>query len=204
MILFLNACVRAESRTKRLADHLLRRLNGPVTELLLGGMSFPTVDEVFLRTRDRLLQAGDLTHPMFDLARQFSEADEIVIAAPFWDLSFPAALKQYLEQINVVGITFRYTPEGFPTGLCRAKRLFYVTTAGGLYFPEAYGFGYVKDLARSFYGIEDAALIHADGLDIVGSDVEQILQDCEAEIDRLLPPEGQASDALPAGQDGIA
>ncbi len=187
MILFLNACVRAESRTKRLADHLLRRLNRPVTELPLGGMAFPTVDEAFLQTRDRLLQAGDLTHPMFDLARQFSGADEIVIAAPFWDLSFPAALKQYLEQINVVGITFRYTEEGVPVGLCRAKRLFYVTTVGGLYFPEAYGFGYVRDLARSFYGIGDTVLIHADGLDIVGSDVERILRDCEAEIDRLFP-----------------
>ena len=41
---------------------------------------------------------------MFDLAKQFAEADEVIIAAPFWDLSFPAALKQYFEQINVLGI----------------------------------------------------------------------------------------------------
>ena len=30
----------------------------------------------------------------------------------------------------MVGITFRYTSEGVPEGLCRAKRLNYVTTAG--------------------------------------------------------------------------
>ena len=34
---------------------------------------------------------------MFDLAGQFAGADTIVIAAPFWDLSFPAALKQYMQ-----------------------------------------------------------------------------------------------------------
>ena len=44
---------------------------------------------------------------MFDLARQFARAEIIVMAAPYWDLSFQAALKQYLEQVNVVGITCR-------------------------------------------------------------------------------------------------
>ena len=72
-----------------------------------------------------------------------------MIAAPFWDLSFPASLRQYLEQVNVPGITFRYTEEGIPVSLCRARRLYYVTTAGGYYFPEEYGYGYVKALAEN-------------------------------------------------------
>ena len=59
---------------------------------------------------------------MFDLARQFARAEIIVMAAPYWDLSFQAALKQYLEQVNVVGITFRYSEEGQPVPLCRARR----------------------------------------------------------------------------------
>ena len=112
---------------------------------------------------------------MFYLANQFAKADEIIIAAPFWDLSFPAALKQYFEQINVIGVTFRYTPEGVPKGLCRAKRLTYITTAGGEYVPDEYGFGYVKALAQNFYGIRDVNLIKATGLDIVGADVEKII-----------------------------
>ena len=36
----------------------------------------------------------------------------IVIAAPYWDLSFPAVLKTYLEQINVLGVTFDYSDDG--------------------------------------------------------------------------------------------
>jgi FMN-dependent NADH-azoreductase len=102
-----------------------------------------------------------------------------VIAAPYWDLSFPAMLKQYLEQINVVEITFKYSEEGVPIGLCRANRLFYVTTAGGYYVPEDYGFGYVKALAQNYYGIQDVRKIEAVGLDIFGADACAIMKSAE-------------------------
>ena len=182
MLLFINACVRADSRTRRLADCLLSALGEPATELRLTDISFPSVDEAFLQERDRLLAAQSYDHPMFALARQFAAADAIVIAAPFWDLSFPAALKAYLEQINVVGVTFRYTPEGVPEGLCRARKLYHVTTVGGDFFPEAFGFGYVEALAKNFYGIPEVHLIKATGLDIWGANVEEILRACEEEI----------------------
>ena len=110
-------------------------------------------------------------------ARQFAAADTIVIAAPHWDLSFPAALKQYVEQINVRGITFEYTPEGVPVGLCKARKLYYVTTAGGNFVPQDFGYGYIKALAESFYGIKDVELISATGLDIWGADAEAIVED---------------------------
>lgn len=178
MLLYINACVRAKSRTKRLADRLIEKLGGGAERLDLASLSFPVADEAFLDRRDRLIAAGAFDDPLFDLARQFAAADRIVIAAPYWDLSFPAALKQYVEQINVLGITFAYTPEGVPKGLCRAKKLYYVMTAGGTFVPEEYGFGYVRTLARSFYGIEDVELIQAVGLDLVGADPEGILREC--------------------------
>ena len=182
MVLYIDACVRKNSRTRRLADCLLNTLNAPHTRLRLEECVFPTVDEAFLEKRDRLLREGDFDNPVFAYARQFAQADEIIIAAPFWDLSFPAVLKSYLEQINVVGITFRYTPEGIPEGLCRAERLYYVTTAGGDFFPEQYGFGYIQALAQNFYHIKDVKLIKATGLDIEGAPVEIILRDCEEKI----------------------
>lgn len=178
MLLYINACVRAQSRTKRLADRLIEKLGGGAERLDLASLSFPVADEAFLDRRDRLIAAGAFDDPLFDLARQFAAADRIVIAAPYWDLSFPAALKQYVEQINVLGITFAYTPEGVPKGLCRAKKLYYVMTAGGTFVPEEYGFGYVRTLARSFYGIEDVELIQAVGMDLVGADPEGILREC--------------------------
>ena len=184
-ILFINACVRGESRTKKLAEKLLEKLNRPVEEVRLEEINFPIVDEDFLNMRDRLISEGSLDSPVFDLARQFSEAETIVIAAPYWDLSFPAALKQYFEQVNVVGITFRYTEEGIPEGLCKADRIFYVSTAGGGYAPTEFGFGYVKALAQGYYGIGAVRLIEAVGLDIYGADVEAILEEAEETIEDM-------------------
>ena len=186
-ILYINACVRKESRTRKLAEKLLMKLAEPWEEICLENITFPTVNEEYLRMRDRLIAEGESGNPMFDLARQFTEAETIVIAAPYWDLSFPAMLKQYLELINVVGITFRYTEDGMPAGLCRADRLFYVTTAGGCYVPEEFGFGYIRSLAQNFYGIQDVRLVQAVGLDIDGADERSIMNAAEAALPDMEP-----------------
>ena len=184
-ILYVNACVRRDSRTARLAEKLLAGLGRPCDEVRLADIAFPTVDEAFLAARDRAVAAGDFQDPMFDLARQFAQAKTIVVAAPYWDLSFPAVLKQYLEQVNVVGITFKYSPEGVPVGLCRAERLYYVTTAGGHCVPETFGFGYVKALAQGYYGIREVMKAEAVGLDIDGADAEEILRAAEEALPGL-------------------
>ena len=57
-------------------------------------------------------------------------------------------------------------------------------TAGGMFVPEEYGFGYVRALAQNFYGIQDLELIRAAGLDIDGADEEGIMQDCLSSIVR--------------------
>ena len=184
-ILFINACVRTESRTRQLTEKLLLKLNRPYEEVRLHEIAFPVADEDFLNMRDRLIAERDFENPLFDLAIQFSESEIIVIAAPYWDLSFPAALKQYFEQINVVGITFKYTEDGIPVGLCKARRLYYVTTAGGSYVPEEFGFGYIKALSQGFYGIQEVRKIEAAGLDLVGADVSAIMRAAESTIDSI-------------------
>ena len=126
MILYINACVRRDSRTERLAEALLQKLDGEVQQLRLENIPFEVSDEAFLDKRDQLIEEGAFDHEMFALARQFAAADTIVIAAPYWDLSFPATLKQYMEKVTVNGITFEYTPEGIPKGLCKAQKLYYV------------------------------------------------------------------------------
>ena len=183
MILYINACVRPESRTKRLADHVIRSLDGEVREVRLSEIQFPTADNAFLDKRNALYQKNDYSDPIFDAAKEFAEADIIVVAAPFWDLSFPAMLKQYFEQICVLGVTFFYNEEDLPQGLCKAKKLFYVTTAGGPIFNAAYGYGYVRELARTFYGIPETFMISAENLDIAGNDPEQILAEAIRKYD---------------------
>ncbi len=87
-------------------------------------------DYARLEAKDRLIAAGAWGHEMFGYARAFAEADRIVIAAPYWDLNFPALLKIYFENVFVAGLTYRYGDQGV-TGLCRAAKLLYLTTAGG-------------------------------------------------------------------------
>lgn len=184
-ILYINACVRKGSRTRKLAEKLLKKIDKPYEEICLADIPFASVNEEYLNRREHLISIGDVQNPMFSLARQFSEAETIVIAAPFWDLSFPATLKQYLEQINVVGITFKYSEEGIPIGLCRANQLYYVTTAGGYYVPEEFGFGYVKALAQNYYGIQDVRQISAVGLDIINADVNAIMNTAEDRLSEI-------------------
>ncbi len=146
MLLFINACVRPASRTKRLADRLLSRLEGPIRETRLHELALPRADAAFLEERDALLRRGNFGHPLFALARDFA-ADEIVLAVPYWDLSFPSSVKAYLEQITVTGLTFSYGEDGLPRGHCRARRLWYVMTAGGPILPPNHGYRSCLDVA---------------------------------------------------------
>lgn len=181
-ILFIDACIRRNSRTRTLAEYALSKLGGNITTIQLEKSDLKPLNEEQLEKRQQLIEAGNYTDTMFDYAKQFSSVDEIVIAAPFWDLSFPACLKIYLEHISVCGITFRYN-KGIPESLCTAKKFIYVTTSGGKIFDNSFGYGYIKALMHNFYGIDDCTLLKCEGLDIKGADAELLLNEAKKQID---------------------
>ena len=185
-ILFVNACVRPESRTYDLAKAVLSHLDGEVQTVDLNTARIPVLDGDALEQRNAHLKRGELNAPMLSYANQFALADTIVIAAPYWDLMFPALLKIYFEAITVSGVTFRYNEHGIPVSLCQAKRLIYVTTAGGPIGEYDFGFQYVNAIARGFFGIPDVHCIKAEGLDIIGADVKAILDDAKTTAAALL------------------
>ena len=182
-ILFINACPREGSRTLELARHLLTKLDGTVEELALFEENLLPLNGKTLALRDKMTANQNFDHPIFKYARQFAKADTIVLAAPFWDLSFPSAVKIWLEYVMAKEITFRYTEEGFPCGLCKAKKLFYISTAGGPTLPSHMGFSYVDGLAKSYLGIPETVLFSAENLDVVGADTAAILARAKEEID---------------------
>ena len=130
-----------------------------------------------LEKRENLISNKNMDDLMFCYAKQFAEADEILIAAPFWDLSFPGILKAYMEQITVSGITFEYV-SGRPHGLCKAKSLKYVTTSGGPIFAD-FGYEYIKALAKNFYGISETKAYRAMNLDVDMIAAEDVLTKAE-------------------------
>lgn len=180
MILYINACVRKESRTNRIAKALLQKL-GDYDEVKLSSLGLKPVDEGTLQKRTELIAAQNYNDEMFNLAKQFAAADKIVIAAPHWDLSFPSILKIYFENIYVTGIVSKYGDNGQPQGLCGADKLYFVTTSGGPLVDE-YGYGYIHALATDYFGIKETQLIKAEMLDIKGMDANEIVQ---SEIDKL-------------------
>ena len=194
-LLFINACVRGEkSRSLNLARRFLDRWqqahpDGVITEVdLCKDRPVPQYPEV-LAERDALWEAGKLDHPMFDLAHQFANADRIVIAAPFWELSFPAILKIYLERITVTNITFGYNEQGANVGLCKAGKLLLITTRGGNFSrPET---AWMEMGARqlealcAMYGIPSFQCLAAEGLDDIRNDKEAILAEAMSRADAL-------------------
>ena len=182
-ILFINACPRDGSRTLELARHLLSKMEGSVEELTIFEENLLPLNGKTLALRDKMTANQNFDHPIFKYAKQFATADTIVLAAPFWDLSFPSAVKIWLEYVMAKEITFRYTEEGFPCGLCKAKKLFYISTAGGPVLPAHMGFSYVDGLAKSYFGIPETVLFSAENLDVVGADTAAILTKAKEEID---------------------
>ena len=181
-ILFINACIRENSRTLELSRHLLDGLGGEITEIDLYKEKLLPIDECDLEKRNE----HNFLNEKFKYANQFKEVDIIVIATPFWDLSFPSVLKIYFENITVSGMTFEYSKEGRPVGKCRAKKLYYITTSGGYIGENNFGFDYVKALAEKFFGIADVQFFSAEGLDIFGADVKKIMMDAKEHISNLV------------------
>ena len=175
-ILFVDACLRPNSRTRKLAQAVLEKLSGDLERIALYEANLPPRDLQTMVKRDEAARSGNYEDHVFDQALQFANADVIVMAAPYWDLMFPAVLKTYLERITVTGITFCYSEQGRPMGLCRARKLYYITTAGGYMEELSFGFAYVQALAQGFYGIKDVHCVCAQGLDIMGNNAEAILR----------------------------
>ena len=157
-LLFVNGCISQrgeESRTLVLARSFLdawqaRHPEAEVEtvepEALLALKPFAPE---MLNDRDALAGIRCFDAPVYDLARQFRAADRVVVAAPFWDLTFPAALRTYIEYISANGLTYHYEADGCH-GDCRAEKLAYLTSGGDLEQPESLGVLYWKQLCAMF------------------------------------------------------
>ena len=204
-LLFVNSCVRGEaSRTQELCrfyidgfiksrkEHGLEWETEEVTAAIIG--SLKPLDRAELELREKLLSKGDFSHGMFNQAKQIIEADHIVIGAPYWDLQFPAILKTYLERCSVTGLTFVYDENGVPHGKCRAHSLTYITTSGGPIDDMNFGYDYICGLCGLF-GIDETHFVSAESLDIVGSNVPEIMEEAKVKITEILKQmEGRQSE----------
>ena len=176
-LLFVNACMREDSRTERLARSWLEGYEGEVIELNIADADVRPLDPARLATYSTSVAAANFDDKLFAYAHQFAQADEVLIAAPFWNYSIPAKLHDYLELVCSQGVTFDIDETGAYVSLCHIGRITFVTTAGGAEVaPEDdHAFGYVRTLATRFWHVGEVQRIAAWGLDGPGADVDALL-----------------------------
>jgi FMN-dependent NADH-azoreductase len=177
-LLFVNACIREQSRTEELSRQYLKTLENEfqIEEIKLTELDLKPLDAAALKQRDEDCSAWKLQSQKYCLAQQFAAADCIVIAAPYWDCLFPAILRIYLEQICVVGITFAYDENGTPVKTCLAERLVYITSCGGFLPEHAAVKSLVFEMGKLF-SIEDVRFYAAEGLDVFPDKTQDILSE---------------------------
>ncbi len=185
-ILFVNACPRGDaSRTLALAKVFLEELRAaaPETEIITQDLCAMNLQPITARTlalRESLCDARDWQHPMVQPAYEFASADAVLIAAPYWDLSFPSVLKIWVEQVYVRNLTFHYENDRC-IGHAVGKRAVYITTAGSLIGENDWGAMYMQAVMNAL-GIPAFTSLRAEALDLDSSDVQAILAQARAQV----------------------
>lgn len=127
-LLYIDACIRDEmSRTKQIATPIVEALKQKyeVQTLVINDLDLSIVKKELITKRNN----GVIDPQVMSWAESVRDADRIVIAAPFWDMSFPAALKNFLELCSIFDVTFK-SDEKTCYGNCKAEKMLYITTRG--------------------------------------------------------------------------
>ena len=183
-VLYIKANIKneGESRTFKVSDSFVEeyKKNNPEDEIITLDLYKENID--FLRADDlgKLFGPKDeesKNNSILKYAYQFADADKYIIAAPMWNLSFPAILKAYIDYVSVSGITFKYTAEG-PVGLLNNKKAVHIVSRGGGYDNSPYEMGdrYLRTIL-GFFGIKDIETIAIDNLDVMGVNVEEKVEE---------------------------
>jgi FMN-dependent NADH-azoreductase len=127
-LLFIDSCIRGElSNTRKIALPLIEKLKEKyeVTTLTINDLKLDIVQEQLIAER----QKGNVPEYVVEWANLIKSCDRLVIAAPFWDMSFPSSLKVFIELSSLFNVTFAVNDKTC-YGLCKCKKTLYITTRG--------------------------------------------------------------------------
>lgn len=163
-LVFIDATMREASRTRKIALPIISELRKKysVETVRLDGAQYPAVDGRILHDRD----CGIVPEEYAAMAGRIAAADRIVIAAPFWDMSFPAALKVFFENMSLFHITFD-SDDTHCYGICRCSKVLYITTRGmniRTGDPLEQATPYIKALSY-LWGLGELYTVSAENLD---------------------------------------
>ena len=92
-LIIIDSCMREESRTKVILEAAKEVLSTryEVKTIDVNALALPPVTPDSLKERT----AGKVPEETLAIAWKIASADRLVIAAPFWDMSFPSSLKAF-------------------------------------------------------------------------------------------------------------
>ncbi|MCK0507107.1 FMN-dependent NADH-azoreductase [Aromatoleum anaerobium] len=192
-ILQVNSSARSDaSNSTRVANSIVERLraSNPGATVVVRSLAHaphPVLDEAALGA---LFTPADKRTPeqaarvaLDDaLIAEIQAADAVVIGVPMYNFGVPVQLKNWIDAITRVKVTFRYTANG-PEGLLKDKKVYVAFARGGRYrdTPADTQVPYLKTIF-GFLGMTDVHFIFAEGL-AMGPDAEQqAFADAEREI----------------------
>ena len=116
-------------------------------------------------------------------------ADEIVITTPIYNLSVPAVLKAWIDQVVRVGRTFAFKDGSFQ-GLARAKRAIVIVASGSDYrlTSPSSSYNFLEPYLRAvlgFIGINTVEFVYAHSLGSGPAVASQTVNEAEAAINDL-------------------
>lgn len=168
-LVYIDACMRKESRTRIIAKPIIFKLSEryAITKFVLNELPLEIVKEDLIQQR----MYENYDPQSLSWAKTIRDADRIVIAAPFWDMSYPAALKNFLELCSIFNVTFK-SDDKTCYGNCKAEKLLYITTRGmdiSTYDPLEQATPYLKALSW-LWGIGPMDVIATQNMDYVSED----------------------------------
>jgi FMN-dependent NADH-azoreductase len=186
-LLHIDASARTQgSVTRELSARIVKQLGGTVLRRDLTD-ALPQIDEMWINANftpaDARTDAQRATLALSDaLVEELKAADTLVIGAPVYNFSVPAALKAWIDLIARAGLTFQYTENG-PKGLLKGKRAIIAVASGGTEVGSEIDFatGYLRHI-MGFVGITDVQIIAADR---VMADADLAIAAAHKEIDAL-------------------
>ena len=177
-LLYVNGCTRQKSRTEKLTRNylieILKENNITLEEVNVYDLGILPMNEDDIKKREEDTINNNFDNDQYTLAKQFRDANIIVVSAPYWDCSFPSKLKVYFEHICVNNITLAYDGDGNLMKKCMADKLIYVTTAGGYIRKHSSVQLYMEELC-TLLGILDFRFYCAEAFDLYPNKVEEIL-----------------------------
>jgi FMN-dependent NADH-azoreductase len=119
------------------------------------------------------------------LVDELIDADKVVISTPMYNLSVPAALKAWIDQIVRVGRTFGFGDNGL-VGLLTGKKVAVIITSGSPLAGTPYDFEepYLRGIL-AFIGITDVTFVRVEGFSNPAIDKETLRTEAEAKLATL-------------------